>query len=100
MPRLGRRGHTTKSKISRRAASKAAVARITLALAEEGAAEGIWVNAVVPSIMDTEANRRSMPKADFTKWPKLDDVAATIVFLASPLNTATRAALAPLYGRS
>jgi NAD(P)-dependent dehydrogenase (short-subunit alcohol dehydrogenase family) len=82
------------------AASKAAVAAITLALAEEVASEGIWVNAVVPSIMDTEANRRAMPKADFAKWPKLDEVAATIVFLASPLNTATRAALVPVYGRS
>jgi NAD(P)-dependent dehydrogenase (short-subunit alcohol dehydrogenase family) len=80
--------------------SKAAVAALTLSLAEEVAAEGIWVNAVVPSIMDTEANRRAMPKADHTKWPKLDEVAATILFLASPLNTATRAALVPVYGKS
>jgi len=82
------------------AASKAAVAAITLALAEEVAGEGIWVNAVVPSIMDTEANRRAMPKADHSKWPKLDEVAATVVFLASPTNAATRAALVPVYGRS
>jgi NAD(P)-dependent dehydrogenase (short-subunit alcohol dehydrogenase family) len=82
------------------AASKAAVAAITLALAEEVASEGIWVNAVVPSIMDTAANRRAMPKADFSKWAKLDEVAATIAFLASPQNTATRAALVPVYGRS
>lgn len=82
------------------AASKAAVAAITLSLAEEVAAEGIWVNAVVPSIMDTEANRRAMPKADHAKWPKLEEVAATILFLASPQNSATRAALVPVYGRS
>jgi len=82
------------------AASKAAVAAITLALAEEVAGEGIWVNAVVPSIMDTEANRRAMPKADHAKWPKLDDVAATIAFLASPETLVTRAALVPVYGRS
>ena len=82
------------------AASKAAVAAITLALAEEVAAEGIWVNAVVPSIMDTKANRKAMPKADFAKWPKLDEVAATIAFLASPQNAVTRAALVPVYGRS
>lgn len=81
-------------------ASKAAVAALTLSLAEEVAAEGIWVNAVAPSIMDTEANRRAMPKADHGKWPKLDEVAATIIFLASPRNLATRAALVPVYGRS
>ena len=80
--------------------SKAAVAALTLCLAEEVAPEGIWVNAVVPSIMDTVANRSAMPKADFTRWPKLDEVAATVAFLASPQNAATRAALVPVYGRS
>ena len=82
------------------AASKAAVAAITLALAEEVAGEGIWINAVVPSIMDTDANRRAMPQADHTKWPKLDEVAATIAFLASPQNAVTRAALVPVYGKT
>jgi NAD(P)-dependent dehydrogenase (short-subunit alcohol dehydrogenase family) len=82
------------------AASKAAVAAITLALAEEVAGEGIWVNAVVPSIMDTEANRKAMPKADHAKWPRVADVAATIAFLASPRNAVTRAALVPVYGKS
>ena len=82
------------------AASKAAVAAITLALAEEVAGDGIWVNAVVPSILDTEANRTAMPKADHSKWPKVADVAATIAFLASPQNAVTRAALVPVYGRS
>ncbi|HJQ99535.1 MAG TPA: SDR family NAD(P)-dependent oxidoreductase [Candidatus Polarisedimenticolaceae bacterium] len=80
--------------------SKAAVAALTLALAEEVASEGIWVNAVVPSIMDTDANRKAMPKADFSKWPNLDDVAATVAFLASPQNGVTRAALVPVYGKS
>jgi NAD(P)-dependent dehydrogenase (short-subunit alcohol dehydrogenase family) len=82
------------------AAGKAAVAAITLAIAEEVAAEGIWVNAVVPSIMDTEANRKAMPKADHSKWPKLEEVAATIAFLASPRNAVTRAALVPVYGKT
>lgn len=82
------------------AASKAAVAALTLAVAEEVADDGIWVNAVVPSIMDTVANRKAMPGADHAKWPKLSDVAATIAFLASPQNTTTRAALVPVYGRS
>jgi NAD(P)-dependent dehydrogenase (short-subunit alcohol dehydrogenase family) len=82
------------------AASKAAVAAITLALAEEVAGDGIWVNAVVPSILDTEANRRAMPNADHSKWPKPAEVAATIAFLASPQNLVTRAALVPVYGRT
>jgi len=86
--------------LSAYAASKAAVANLTLTLAEELAAEQIWVNAVLPSTMDTPANRKSMPDADFAKWPKLDEVAATIAFLASPQNAVTRGALAPVYGQS
>lgn len=82
------------------AMSKAATAAATLAVAEEVAAEGIWVNAVVPSIMDTPSNRRGIPKADFSKWPKVEEVAATVAFLASPQNLVTRAALVPVYGRS
>lgn len=81
-------------------ASKAAVAAITQALAEEVAGRGILVNAVVPSIMDTPANRKSMPDADHSKWPKLDEVAATVAFLASPQNAVTRGGLVPVYGRS
>jgi NAD(P)-dependent dehydrogenase (short-subunit alcohol dehydrogenase family) len=81
-------------------ASKAAVAAITLALAEEVVHDGILVNAVVPSIMDTPANRAAMPQADASRWPSVDDVAATILFLASPANTATRAGLVPVYGRA
>jgi NAD(P)-dependent dehydrogenase (short-subunit alcohol dehydrogenase family) len=86
--------------VSAYAASKAAVAGLTLSLAEELRDEGIWVNAVVPSTMDTPANRASMPSADFSRWPKVDEVAETIVFLASPRNASTRGALVPVYGRS
>src|SRR4051794_38121175 len=82
------------------AASKAAVAALTQALGEEVARDGILVNAVVPSIMDTPANRSAMPKADFSAWPKVEEVAATILFLASPENKLTRSALVPVYGRS
>ncbi len=81
-------------------ASKSAVAALTAALAEEVAKSGILVNAVAPSIMDTPANRRAMPKADFSLWPKVEEVAATILFLASPKNRATRGAVVPVYGRS
>jgi NAD(P)-dependent dehydrogenase (short-subunit alcohol dehydrogenase family) len=81
-------------------ASKAAVAALTVALAEEVAKDGILVNAVAPSTLDTPANRQSMPKADFAAWPKLEEVAATILFLASPDNRVTRGAIVPVYGKS
>jgi NAD(P)-dependent dehydrogenase (short-subunit alcohol dehydrogenase family) len=81
-------------------ASKAAVAALTAALAEEVAKDGILVNAVAPSIMDTPANRNSMPKADYAMWPKLEEVAATILFLASPENRVTRGGVVPVYGKS
>jgi NAD(P)-dependent dehydrogenase (short-subunit alcohol dehydrogenase family) len=81
-------------------ASKTAVAALTAALAEEVAKDGILVNAVAPSIMDTGANRQAMPKADFALWPKVEEVAATIMFLASPENRVTRGAIVPVYGKS
>jgi NAD(P)-dependent dehydrogenase (short-subunit alcohol dehydrogenase family) len=81
-------------------ASKAAVAALTAALAEEVVKDGILVNAVAPSIMDTPANRQAMPKADYALWPKVEEVAATIVFLASPDNRVTRGAIVPVYGKS
>jgi NAD(P)-dependent dehydrogenase (short-subunit alcohol dehydrogenase family) len=81
-------------------ASKAAVAAMTVALAEEVAKDGILVNAVAPSIMDTPANRQAMPKADYGAWPKVEEVAATILFLASTDNRVTRGAIVPVYGRS
>jgi NAD(P)-dependent dehydrogenase (short-subunit alcohol dehydrogenase family) len=81
-------------------ASKAAVAALTAALAEEVAKDGILVNAVAPSIMDTAVNRAAMPKADYALWPKVEEVAATIVFLVSPENRVTRGAIVPVYGKS
>ena len=81
-------------------ATKAGLAGFTQALAEEVAKDGILVNAVAPSIMDTPANRTAMPKADFAAWPKVEEVAATILFLASPQNAVTRGAIVPVYGRS
>jgi len=92
-PRLG-------ASMTAYAAAKAGVAALTAALAEEVAKDGILVNAVAPSIMDTPANRATMPKADFASWPKVEDVAATILFLASPENAVTRGAIVPVYGKS
>ena len=92
-PRQG--GHLTAYTVA-----KAGVAALTMALAEEVVKDGILVNAVAPSIMDTPANRADMPKADHAAWPRVEEVAATILFLASPENAVTRGAVVPVYGRS
>ena len=82
------------------AASKAAVAAFTQALAAEVAGRGILVNAIAPSIIDTPANRAAMPNADHAAWPKPEDIAATIAFLASPTNQVTTGAVVPVQGRT
>lgn len=82
------------------AASKAAVAAFTQSLAAEVAARHILVNAVAPSIIDTPANRAAMPKADHAAWPKPEEIAATIAFLASPENKVTTGAIVPVPGRT
>ena len=81
-------------------ASKAGVAAMTQALAAELVGERILVNAVLPSIIDTPANRASMPKADHAAWPKPAELADAIGFLASPDNALTSGALVPVYGRA
>lgn len=92
-PRLG-------ANTSAYTAAKAAVAALTVALGEELAKDGILVNAVAPSILDTPANRSSMPNGHFDTWPKVEDVARTLVFLASPENRVTRGAIVPVYGKA
>lgn len=82
------------------AASKAGVAAITQSLAAEVAPDGILVNAVLPSIIDTPANRAAMPAADHAAWPKPAELAEAIGFLASPGNTLTSGSLMPVYGRA
>ncbi len=80
--------------------SKAAVASLTQCLAAEVIGESILVNAVVPSIIDTPANRSSMRDADHASWPKAAEIAEAIAFLASPSNRLTSGALVPVYGRA
>lgn len=82
------------------AASKAAVAALTATLAAEVLDEGILVNAVAPSIIDTPANRAAMPKADHARWPAPEEVARAILWLASPENTLTSGVVVPVYGRA
>ena len=82
------------------AASKAAVAALTLSLAEELSSSSIWVNAIVPSIIDTKTNRAAMPDADHSAWPRPEQIAETVAFLSSPQNSVTRGALVPVYGKS
>ncbi|RVB22756.1 SDR family NAD(P)-dependent oxidoreductase [Mesorhizobium sp. M7A.F.Ca.CA.002.10.1.1] len=82
------------------AASKAAVAAMTVAMAEELKHKGILVNAVAPSTLDTPANRADMPDADVTRWVSLEAAAEAIAYLASPANQAMSGTLVPLYGRA
>jgi NAD(P)-dependent dehydrogenase (short-subunit alcohol dehydrogenase family) len=80
------------------AASKAGVHRLTEALAAEWKGK-ITVNAVLPSTIDTAANRASMPKADFSRWVTPEELADVILFLASDAASAVTGALIPVSGR-
>ena len=80
--------------------SKAAVVMATQALAKELEGAGILVNAVAPSIIDTPANRKSMPKANHGNWPKPEEIAQAILWLASPRNLLTSGAIVPVYGKA
>jgi 3-oxoacyl-[acyl-carrier protein] reductase len=80
------------------AASKAGVHRLTEALAAELKGK-VTVNAVLPTTIDTPANRRDMPKADFSTWVTADELANVILFLASDAASAVTGALLPVRGR-
>ena len=82
------------------AASKAGVARFTEALAEEVKLQGITVNAVLPTIIDTPQNRADMPEADFDRWVKPQEIAQVVVFLVSDKASAVTGALLPIAGRT
>lgn len=82
------------------AISKAGVLRLTESMAAEVQDYNITVNAIVPGTIDTEANRKNSPDADFSKWVKPAEIAATLLFLASEDAAAINGAAIPLYGRS
>jgi NAD(P)-dependent dehydrogenase (short-subunit alcohol dehydrogenase family) len=81
------------------AASKAGVARLTEALAEELKDQGVRVNAVLPSIIDTPANRADMPDAEFDRWVSPEALAKVVAFLLSDDAAPITGALIPVVGR-
>jgi len=80
------------------AASKAAALAMMDSLAEDLKGTGVGVNSILPSIIDTEANRKAMPGADFATWPKPEDIATVVLFLASEKARVIHGAAVPVYG--
>ncbi len=82
------------------AAAKAGLSALVLTLAKELRADSVTVNAVLPSVIDTPANRAAMPKADPGRWVKPEEIAALLAFLASDAAASVSGALIPIYGRA
>lgn len=80
------------------AAAKAAALAMMDSLAADLKGTGVRANSVLPSIIDTEANRKAMPDADFSKWPKPEEIAHVILFLASEEARLIHGAAVPVYG--
>lgn len=81
-------------------AAKAGVVSLTQAIAEEGAPYGVTCNVVIPSIIDTPANRAGMPDADFTSWVAPSHIAETMAFLCTPAGGNINGAAIPVWNRS
>jgi len=82
------------------AASKSAAGALLDSLAADLKGSGVRANTVLPSIIDTEANRKAMPQADFAKWPKPEEIARVILFLCSDDARVIHGAAIPVYGDS
>lgn len=80
------------------AASKAAAVALLDSLAADLQGSGVRVNSILPSIIDTESNRKAMPRADFARWPKPEDIARVILFLCSDAARVIHGASIPVYG--
>jgi NAD(P)-dependent dehydrogenase (short-subunit alcohol dehydrogenase family) len=91
MPFAGAAGYVT---------SKAAVLALVDAMAAEYTGQGITVNAVLPSVIDTQANRAAQPNADYSRWVKPSEIAAVIGFLCSSASAPISGAHIPVYGRA
>ena len=82
------------------AASKAAALAMMDSLAADLKGSGVRVNSILPSIIDTPANRKAMPDADFAKWPKPEEIARVVLFLCSDQARVVHGAAIPVYGDS
>jgi NAD(P)-dependent dehydrogenase (short-subunit alcohol dehydrogenase family) len=82
------------------AASKSAALALFDCLAQDLKGSGVRVNSVLPSIIDTQANREAMSHADFSKWPKPEEIAQVILFLSSDQAKVVHGAAVPVYGQS
>jgi NAD(P)-dependent dehydrogenase (short-subunit alcohol dehydrogenase family) len=80
------------------AASKAAAVALMDSLAGDCKGTGVRVNSILPSIIDTAANRKAMPDADFATWPKPEDIATVVLFLCSDSAKTIHGAAIPVYG--
>ena len=81
-------------------ATKAAAVAMMDSLAADLKGSGVRVNSILPSIIDTPANRKAMPGADFAKWPKPEEIARVILFLCSDDARVVHGAAIPVYGDS
>ncbi len=82
------------------AASKAAAIAMVDSLAADLKGTGVRANSILPSIIDTAANRKAMPNADFSRWPKPEEIASVILFLCSDEAKLIHGASVPVYGQS
>lgn len=80
------------------AATKAAAVALMDSLAADLIGTGVRVNSILPSIFDTQANRKAMPQADFSKWPKPEDIAQVVLFLSSDAARVIHGASIPVFG--
>lgn len=95
-----RAARTGRSGMAAYAVAKAGLLTLTEAIAEEYGARRIRANAVLPGVVDTEANRQAMPDADHSAWTRPEEIARVILFLASDGAEAINGAAVPVYGRS
>jgi NAD(P)-dependent dehydrogenase (short-subunit alcohol dehydrogenase family) len=100
VPAMKRSGLTGAGDYTAYAVAKGAIRTFTASLAEEVLGDNILVNAIAPSTIDTEANRKAMPKAKHENWVKPDDIARTIAYLCSEDCGVTSGAVIPVYGRA
>lgn len=80
--------------------TKAAAVALVDSLAADLIGTGVRANSILPSIIDTEANRKAMPNADFSKWPKAEDIAEVVLFLASDRARVIHGASIPVFGNA